>query len=99
MIIVTGSLQARLDTFDELRRLSLEHVARSRAEPGCLEHGVAVDANDGLRLLFFERWADRDSLIAHFSVPASREFAKQVARLSAHPPGLATYEAAEISLR
>src|SRR5215207_7734256 len=58
MIIVTGAIQARLDTLDELCRLSLEHVARSRAEPGCLEHGVAVDANDGRRLVFFERGAD-----------------------------------------
>ena len=99
MLIVTGSIQARLDTVDELRRLSLEHVVRSRAEPGCLEHGVAVDANDGLRLVFFERWADRESLLAHFRVPASREFAKQVAKLAAHPPELATYEASELTLR
>ncbi len=99
MIIVTGSIQARLDTLDELRRLSLAHVARSRAEPGCLEHGVAVDANDGLRLVFFERWADRESLLAHFQVPASRQFAKQVAHLAARPPELATYEASELPLR
>ncbi len=77
----------------------LEHVARSCAEPGCLEHGVAVDANDGLRLVFFERWADRESLLAHFRVPASREFAKQVAQLAAHPPELATYDASELALR
>jgi quinol monooxygenase YgiN len=69
MIIVTGTIHARLDTLDELRRLSLEHVARSRAEPGCLEHGVAADVNDSLRLVFFERWADRDALLAHFRVP------------------------------
>ena len=101
MIIVTGTVQARLDTLDELRCLSLEHIARSRAEPGCLEHGVAVDANDGLRLVFFERWADRDALLAHFRVPASREFAAQVARLAAHPPALQVYDAGagEIALR
>jgi quinol monooxygenase YgiN len=99
MIIVTGSIQARLDTLDELRRLSLEHVARSRAEPGCLEHGVAVDANDGLRLVFFERWADREALLAHFKVPASREFAAQAARLAAHAPELAAYQASEVPLR
>ncbi|MEO5845725.1 MAG: putative quinol monooxygenase [Caldimonas sp.] len=99
MIIVTGAIQARLDSLDELRRLSLEHVARSRAEPGCLEHGVAVDANDCLRLVFFERWADRDALLAHFRVPASREFAKQVAQLAARPPELATFEASELALR
>ena len=98
MILVTGSIQARLDTFDELRRLSLEHVSRSRAEPGCLEHGVAVDANDGLRLVFFERWADRDALLAHFRVPASREFVAEVARLAAHPPSIAAYDGRELPL-
>jgi quinol monooxygenase YgiN len=99
MVIVTGAIQARLDTLDELRRLSLEHVARSRAEPGCLEHGVAIDANDGLRLVFFERWADRESLLAHFKVSASREFAAQAARLAARPPELIAYEASELALR
>ena len=99
MIIVTGSIQARLDTLEELRRLSLAHVARSRAEPGCLEHGVAIDANDGLRLVFFERWADRDALLVHFRVPASREFGAQVARLAAHAPELHVYDASEIALR
>ena len=101
MIIVTGTIQVRLDTLDELRRLSLEHVARSRAEPGCLEHGVAIDANDNLRLVFFERWADREALLAHFRVPASRAFAAEVERLAAHPPELHAYDAGEgeIALR
>ncbi|HEY1460529.1 MAG TPA: putative quinol monooxygenase [Casimicrobiaceae bacterium] len=101
MVIVTGIIQARLDTLDELRCLSLEHVARSRAEPGCLEHGVAIDSNDGLRLVFFERWTDREVLLAHFRVPASRAFAAEVARLAAHPPELHAYDAGEgeIALR
>jgi len=99
MIIVTGVVQARADTVDEVRALSLEHVARSRAEPGCLEHGVAVDLNDGLRLLFFERWTDRDALDAHFAVPASRAFAARVAALSARPPELSVYDASELPLR
>jgi quinol monooxygenase YgiN len=99
MLIVTGTLSARADTFAELQALSLEHVSRSRAEPGCIEHGVAVDANDGLRLVFFERWADRAALEAHFRVPASRAFAAKVAALVAHPPTLDIYEASAISLR
>ena len=99
MVIVTGAIQARLDTVDELRRLSLEHVARSRAEPGCLEHSVTVDANDGLRLVFFERWEDRAALDAHFKVPASREFVARAATLAARPPEIAVYEASEVPLR
>jgi quinol monooxygenase YgiN len=99
MLIVTGSIAASADTFDELLEASLAHVARSRAEPGCLEHGVAVDANDGLRLVFFERWADRDALDAHFRVPASRAFGGLAARLAARPPELALYDASQLSLR
>ena len=99
MLIVTGSIAARADTIDELRRASLEHVSRSRAEPGCIEHGVAVDANDGLRLVFFERWEDRAALDAHFELPASREFAAKAAKLAARPPELAVYEAAAIAPR
>ena len=99
MIIVTGTIQARADTVDELRRLSLEHVARSRAEPGCLEHGVAIDANDGLRLVFFERWADRAALDAHFKVPESGAFVRQVGKLAAQRPTIEMYEAREIAAR
>ncbi|MGZ5716193.1 MAG: putative quinol monooxygenase [Caldimonas sp.] len=99
MLIVTGSIAARADTFEALRAASLEHVARSRAEPGCLEHGVAVDANDGLRLVFFERWADRAALDVHFKVPASRVFAKQAGELAARPPEIAIYEASELGSR
>ena len=86
MIIVTGTIQARADTVEELRRLSLEH-------------GVAVDANDGLRLVFFERWTDRAALDAHFKVPASGAFVGRAAKLSAQPPAITLYESREIPLR
>jgi quinol monooxygenase YgiN len=99
MIIVTGTIQARADSIDELRALSIAHVVRSRAEPGCLEHGVAVDANDGLRLVFFERWTDRAALDVHFKLPASRAFGAQAAALSARPPDLQLYDASALPLR
>ena len=59
MIVVTGSVTARADSFDEVRKLSLEHVRRSRTEPGCISHAVHVDCENPLRLVFFEQWADR----------------------------------------
>jgi quinol monooxygenase YgiN len=99
MILVTGTLQARADSIDSLRALAIEHVVRSRAEPGCIEHGVAVDANDSLRLVFFERWADRAALDAHFKVSASRAFVAQATGLAAQPPQISVYEAEEIALR
>jgi quinol monooxygenase YgiN len=97
MIIVTGTLHARADTLAEVLALSREHVVRSRAEPGCLEHGVAVDADDPLRLVFFERWADRDAIGAHLKLPASRGFGKAVAALVDRPPTLAMFDATELA--
>ena len=79
MIVVTGSVTARQDSFDEVRKLSLEHVHRSRTEPGCISHAVHVDCENPLRLVFIEQWADRAALLAHFAVPASREFVKRAA--------------------
>src|SRR5438105_14418574 len=78
MIVVTGSVTARLDSFDQVRKLSLEHVHRSRGEPGCISHAVQADCENPLRLVFFEQWADRAALLAHFAVPASRDFAKSL---------------------
>lgn len=97
MIIVTGTLHARADTLAEVLALSREHVMRSRAEPGCLEHGVAIDADDPLRLVFFERWADQAAIGTHLKLPASREFGKRVAGLVDQAPTLNLYDASELN--
>src|SRR5229473_1368010 len=83
MIMVTGSVTARQDAFEDVRRLSLEHVQRSRTEPGCISHAVHVDCENPLRLVFFEQWADRAALLAHFAVPASRDFVRTLQSLAA----------------
>lgn len=93
MIIVTGSVRARPESIDEALRLSLEHVHRSRREPGCLLHSVHRDAEDPLRLVFLEHWEDRDALDRHFSVPASGEFVTAVTALASEPPEMQVYEA------
>jgi quinol monooxygenase YgiN len=82
MIVVTGSLTARQDSFDVVRKLSLEHVHRSRTEPGCVSHAVHVDCENPLRLVFVEQWADRAALAAHFAVPASRDFVRSLQSLA-----------------
>ena len=96
MIVVTGSAIARGDTFDEVRKLGLEHVRRSRAEPGCISHAVHVDCENPLKLVFLERWADRAALLAHFSVPASREFARALQSRVSEPTTMEIYEATKL---
>ena len=96
MIVVTGSVTARQDSFDEVRRLSLEHVHRSRGEPGCISHSVQIDCENPLRLVFFEQWADRAALLNHFAVPASREFVKSLQTLAAAATSIELYEATRL---
>jgi quinol monooxygenase YgiN len=96
MIVVTGSVLARQDTRDEILRLSLEHMHRSRREPGCLSHAVHSDCEDPLRLVFVERWADRNALLAHFAVPASRDFVKALQPLAATSTTLEIYDATQL---
>ena len=96
MIVVTGSVTARPDSFDEVRRLSLEHVQRSRTEPGCISHAVHVDCENPLRLVFFEQWADRAALLAHFAVPASRDFVRSLQALAESATTIELYEATRL---
>lgn len=97
MILVTGYVTARPETFDEVLRISQEHVARSRKEDGCISHAVHRDVENPNRLVFVETWAGRDSLVAHFALSQSREFIESMVPLSGEPPRLAVYEATEIS--
>jgi quinol monooxygenase YgiN len=96
MIVVTGSVTARKDSFDEVRKLSLEHVHRSREESGCISHAVHIDCENPLRLVFFEQWADRAALLAHFAVPASRDFVRALQPLAAAATTIELYDATRL---
>jgi quinol monooxygenase YgiN len=90
MIIVTGSVTARPDSFEALRQACLDHCARSRNEDGCLSHAVQVDAENSLRLFFYEEWADLPALKAHFRQPGTATFLAAVREHAAAstPPSL-----------
>jgi quinol monooxygenase YgiN len=83
MLIVTGSITAKADTFDDLLRAALDHVHRSRAEEGCVAHCVYVDCEDPLKLFFYEEWADRPALDAHFEQKGSQAFMAAARELAA----------------
>jgi quinol monooxygenase YgiN len=95
VIIITGTVQGRPDSIEELIAVSLEHVRRSRAEPGCLSHAVHRDVEDDLRLVFLERWSDADAVRTHFGMPASADFVTALAQLVAVPPTIQIYAAEE----
>jgi len=91
VIIVLGRVDTTPETVDEALALSLAHVHRSRREPGCLAHAVHRDAEDPYRLVFVERWADREALDAHFRVPESAAFVAALTPLAAGEPAIEIY--------
>lgn len=97
MIVVIGTALAQPHTLAAMQELALAHVQRSRTEPGCLSHEVAMDLLQPLQLTFTERWADAATLAAHFRLDASRQFGRALGQLAAQPPGMTLYETQELS--
>jgi len=96
MILVLGDVVTREGRTAEALALSLEHVVRSRQEPGCVAHAVHQDSENPRRLVFVEQWATQEALWEHFKVPASRTFSKALAALAEQPPSMAIYEATQV---
>ncbi|AXQ27808.1 antibiotic biosynthesis monooxygenase [Solimonas sp. K1W22B-7] len=98
MILVTGSAAVKPEHIEQAVALSLEHVRRSRTEPGCISHAVHRDVEDANRLVFVEQWADGAALKTHFMVPESRAFVGALGALCSARPELAVYEAQLLKL-
>ena len=98
MIIITGGLIARPDSIAEATQLGIEHSRRSRAEPGCLAHSIHVDAENPLRLMFYEEWQDADAMRAHFARPESLDFVRRYRKLAASRTPMAIYDTTEIDV-
>src|SRR3979490_2512635 len=96
MIVVTGSVTARQDSFDEVRKLSLEHVHRSRGEPGCISHAVHIDCENPLRLVVVEQRTDPAAPLTHFEVPAARNFLRALQPLAAASTTIEIYDATRL---
>ena len=96
MIVVRGAVVGTAATFEELKRICLEHTRRSRLEPGCISHEVSVDVEDAHKLIFFERWENAEALKTHFAVPESIAMVKALRKLSGSPGEIYIYDAETI---
>jgi len=93
MLIVRGRVKLQAEQQMQGLKLSMQHVSRSRQEPGCISHAVYVDVEDPTTLVFFEEWADQAALDAHFALAASREFMRELMAMADGEPDLRIFEA------
>ncbi len=91
LLLVVGAVDIKPQLLEQAVELGLAHVQRSRAEPGCISHGIYRDVETPDRLVFVERWQDEDALTQHFALPTSRQFVGELTGLAATKPSLAIY--------
>lgn len=96
MVVVLGSVLIADGNVAAALERSLEHVKRSREEPGCISHHVSIDAEQENRLNFHEEWESLADLHRHFEVEASIKFAATLSEMAVEPPSLQVYEATRV---
>ena len=69
----------------------------SRVRPdGSVEKLKWIDAERPDRLVFVERWESPQALQAHFAVPESRAFAREIGQLAVAPPSIEIFNASAV---
>lgn len=97
MIIITGGIALKPEDRAEALRLAIEHSRRSRTEPGCLAHRCHIDCEDANRLVFVEEWADMAAVKAHFAVPESGAFVRELTGMGEGAPWMRMFETTALS--
>jgi quinol monooxygenase YgiN len=64
-----GTVVAKDETPEELRKVLADQVAPTRAEAGCVNYDFHVDAEDPNVFVFYENWKSRADLDAHLKTP------------------------------
>ena len=80
-----GTVVARDETRDELRRILADQVAPTRAEAGCVNYDFHVDVTDPNVFVFYENWRTRDDLDAHLKAPHLQPLFGRLEELPARP--------------
>ena len=85
MYTIIGTVTARPEAREELAAMLHAQVAPTRAEAGCINYDLHVDAADPCVFVFYENWTDRAALDAHLAMPHLQPLLSQMDRLLACP--------------
>jgi len=96
MFVLQVAIRIKPENVDAFMKKLDENARAARTEPGCISHAVHIDCENPLRLVFFEQWADRAALLAHFAVPASRDFVRSLQALADQATTIELYEATRL---
>ncbi len=84
-IQVVAVLQGTPGSGDALAAAATRCAGPSREEPGCLAYTPYRDTDRADRIVFVERWADRDAIAHHERTPHFIAFVEAVKPLLSEP--------------
>jgi quinol monooxygenase YgiN len=80
-----GTVVAKDETREELRKILAGMVAPTRAEPGCVNYDFHVDVKDPNVFVFYENWRSRTDLDVHLMAPHLQPLFGRLEELLARP--------------
>lgn len=83
-VLLDGYMEVPPDRAAAVTGALPDHIALTRAEPGCLAFDVVVDPSDSGRLLVSEVFADRAAFDAHQARARASAWAQVTAGLPRH---------------
>ena len=69
---IIGTVVAKNETREELRRILAAQVAPTRAEAACINYDFHVSEDDPNVFVFYENWRSKADLDAHLKTPHLR---------------------------
>ena len=90
-IHVVARHRARPETVEEVRRILLELIAPSRAEPGCLKYELLQNTDDPTDFTFVETFASDEALKSHAAAPYIAGVGPRLKDLVARPAEVCRY--------
>jgi quinol monooxygenase YgiN len=80
-----GTVVAKNETREELRKILTDQVAPTRAKAGCVNYDFHVDAEDPNVFVFYENWKGRADLDVHLETPHLQPLFGRLDALLARP--------------
>lgn len=95
MLLIVGTVRLPAENLSAARPAMKAMVEGSRAEPGCIEYGYAVDLFDPGLIHVKEIWQDQGSLDRHFATAHIATWRAAWPALGIHDRDLKIYEVGE----
>ncbi len=94
-VVVVATLEAKPGREAELKQLLQSLLEPTRREAGCMQYDLHVSADQPTKFLFYEIWASREALEAHFQSPHLTAALPRAGELCAVEPGIQFWEKVE----